>query len=245
MGSCCSVTALPDHRVPPSTPSRRTSRARKLVATDGASGRRSSLQSTSPRRVHASGSANGSRSALLGLDGRQGSVSTGAAISASSPQLLDKSMSTHNQQIIATSISDSGAQGASGISEPSPLTFRNLELHASLSSTVVIPVSLPAEEQFYHFSLQQSAICPAQADCAAAVEVSAASANGQHSPVEGRTKTHSTPRQSCHSSVVSAQHVNAMFGSAEMDLGLDGIGDDGDDLPAFQPLQMPTHLWPV
>lgn len=242
MGSCCSVTTpAVAHRI--STPkgaSTRKSSPRRRLSADANSGRRTSAQRQSsaslrPGSASASaGHANGSKTVLLD-DPQNGSHSTGALVTFSPTTIPE-------DKALGNIFSESGAPGESAISEPSPLTFRNLELHASLSSTAVVPVSLPQDELYSHVQLQQVAICPAREDV---LHDDAGQQDELHSDAdERRVKTYST-RHSGQSSVVSAQQINATFGGFDVvELGFDD--DDGEEpLPAFQPLQMPSHLWPV
>jgi hypothetical protein len=245
MGSCCSVAAPVAHRASnAASPLGGTIRSpHRRLSANGSSARRTSLHrqsSMSPKHASAStsaGCANGSRTVLLeAADPQNGSHSTGALVS--TPPLPEEK-TVGNQ--ISRSISDSGAgPGDFALSEPSPLTFRNLELHASMSSTAVIPMSLPLDEQYVHTHLQHNAICPAAEDASHEVAVDEVLSDADDCALP---KVFSA-RHSGQSSVVSAQQIKAVFGAAEMDFGFD-IDDDEEPLPAFQPLQMPTHLWPV
>jgi hypothetical protein len=244
MGSCCSVAAPVAHRSNAASPLGGTIRSpHRRLSANGSSARRTSLHrqsSLSPKHASASaGCANGSRTVLLdAVDPQNGSHSTGALVS--TPTLPEEK--TVGNQIIVRSISDSGAgPGDFALSEPSPLTFRNLELHASMSSTAVIPLSLPLDEQYFHTHLQQNAICPAAGDASHEVAVDEVLSDADDCALP---KVFSA-RHSGQSSVVSAQQIKAVFGAAEMDFGFDDIDDGEEPLPAFQPLQMPTHLWPV
>lgn len=223
MGTCCSVTTpQPVQRTSSASTVQRV-KSRKLVATDSL-GRR---QSSASRQRNSTG-----QQEVDGGQNRNTSRSTGAATSVSG-LLQNDAMLSGNPQIVASM--ESGAPcGESAVSVPSPLTQRNLELHVS---SVGAPCDPNLCDRFMAF-----AECDDEPPVASRGDRNTPAA-GDHRSVDHGQGSNALTRRSCPSSVVSAHQVNPLFGSGWVD-GDAVECEEGEMLPAFQPLQMPTHLWP-
>jgi hypothetical protein len=225
MGTCCSVTEPePVHRANGATPLPRS--ARKIVGSETV--RRRSMN----RPTSAFAGAGGSRGALIQADSRQGSRNTvfTASTSGAHPETL---AALSGNPHVAASMESGAPCGVSAGSEPSPLTHRNLELHASLSSTAP-PTIFPERTG------EEAVPVPAYFPVGNVFDQSL----DEPSPTAARRPQSATHR-SCPSSVISARQVQALFGSGG-DVDVEGglLFPAEDIMPSFQPLQMPVHLWP-